>query len=104
MADEEKKEAEPLYYMLLVPKHGGCEILEYPTSKDMIKRLTAQLADKAAGSFEGEIFLFYGRQIEYSQPIMSYRVNDPKMGELSVSEGAKGKYLGLTPETLEEAP
>lgn len=85
------------YYMLLIPKHGDLQILSYEDHKDMVKMLTVQLRNKEDGTFDGDILLFHGVQVEYSDPIMSYRVNIPTAGELSVSEGSKGKYLGYTP-------
>ena len=99
MADKkpETPELELKYHMLLIPKHGDCELIVFDSSKDLIKRLTAQLRDKEDGTYDGEIFTFYGKQVEFSDPILSYRVNLPLEGELSVSEGSKAKYLGHVP-------
>lgn len=89
----------PKYYLILIPNHGDHKIVGFDDSRSMIKALMRQLVRKSAGKYKGEVLVFHGTFVEYSDPILSVRLNLPGEGEFSVSESSKGKYTRRVPKT-----
>ena len=89
--------ADPMFYIVLIPRYGLHEVMGYSSSKAMALELTAWLEKKQQKLYDGEILVFQGRVIEYSDPVMNFRLNVPDKGEMSISGGSKGKYTQFTP-------
>lgn len=92
---------DPRYYIILIPRFGVHEVMGFDNAKAMIKELTGWLEKKHQQLYDGEVLLFQGRVIEYSDPIMNFRLNIPGKGELTVSGGSKEKYTQFTPKEFE---
>ena len=84
-------------YLVLIPLFGTPSVFGYETVKSFAKALTKWLERKRKNIFEGDILLFRGQKLEYSDHILSYRLNVPEVGEFAVSDTAKGKYVEKQP-------
>lgn len=92
---------EPVYYVVIMQRVGDHTLLAFRDPRKMIKAITPRLERREAGLWEGEIFIFYGRIVEYSEPVMNYRINIPDIGELAVSDASKNKYVRPIPKPEE---
>ena len=95
------KSEETLFYLILIPRFGDHAVLAFKEGRKMVERLTYWLSRKQSGLYEGEILTFHGRTVEYSEPIMNYRVNVPDVGELAVSDAGRQKYEKPVPKIIE---
>lgn len=88
---------DPLYYVVITPRTGDQSVLAFREPRDMIEFVTPRLERKTSGLWVGDILIFYGKIVEYTEPIMNYRINVPEIGELSVTDANKSKYTNAIP-------
>lgn len=87
----------PKYFVVLIPRFGEHEVLECSSVREMARQLTKWLELRQRGVYVGEVLVFYGQAVEYSDPIMNYRLALPGVGELSISNASQDKYSRLLP-------
>lgn len=80
------------YFLIKIPDVAEHEVLAFDDLKDMLLALRGLIEDKNEGLYSGEIMAMQGRMIEFSDPIVSFRVNVPEAGEYEITGGTRGKY------------
>lgn len=81
------------FFILLAPDVGATSMMSYDEPGDFAKAMHKWLTAKAAGAFIGEIVPFSGWLVDYTNPLHSFRLNVPNVGEIEIADSTRGKYV-----------
>ena len=91
------------YYLVLIPRSGLIEMQTYETLAEFARDLDVWITRKDRNEFNGELLAFRGWLMDFTLPVRTYRLSNPKDGvyqTINISSGGKGKYIGLKPKKI----